>query len=511
VDNAAWWRDAVIYEVYPRSFADSTGDGTGDLPGLTGRLPYLRDLGVDAIWLTPFYRSPMHDGGYDVSDHRDVDPLFGTLEDFDALRARTSELGLRLIVDLVPNHSSTAHPWFVEALAAPPGTAIRERYIFRPGRDGRPPNDWESVFGGIAWERVTDGQWYLHLFDVSQPDFNWRHPDVRADFESILRYWLDRGVDGFRVDVAHGLIKAEGLPDVGHADQMRLRSKAVLPYWDQDDSHEIFRRWRAILDSYPGDRMAVAEAWVSPPTRLSRYITVDEFHQAFNFDFLMAPWSAQAYRAVIDDCLAASAAVGATTTWVLSNHDVRRHRTRLGGSLARARAATLMMLALPGSAYLYQGEELGLPEVLDLPDEARQDPEFFRSGGTNPGRDGCRIPLPWSGTAPPFGFTSAPKAWLPMPPSWAELTVEAQETDPASTLAFYRAALRLRRKYAGGTLSWHDAPPHVLHFTGRGGLRCVVNLGATPAALPRGYHDPLLCSGVPLTGGTLPPDTAAWF
>ncbi len=514
MDSAEWWRDAVIYEVYPRSFADSTGDGTGDLPGLTQRLPYLRDLGVDAVWLTPFYRSPMIDGGYDVADHRDVNPLFGTLADFDDLRSRAHELGLRLIVDLVPNHSSAAHPWFVEALAAAPGSAARERYVFRPGqgRDGHlPPNDWESVFGGLAWERVPDGQWYLHLFDVSQPDFNWRHPEVRAEFESIVRYWLDRGVDGFRVDVAHGLIKAEGLPDVGYADQMRLRSRAVLPYWDQDDIHEIFRSWRVILDGYPGERMAVAEAWVSPPTRLCRYVAADEFHQAFNFDFLTAPWSAAAYREVVDECLAASATVGATTTWVLSNHDVRRHRTRLGGDLARARAATLMMLALPGSAYLYQGEELGLPEVLDLPDEVRHDPEFRRSGGRLLGRDGSRVPLPWSGTAPPFGFTTAPAAWLPAPPSWLDLTVEAQEADPASTLSFYRAALRLRRKYAGGTLTWHDAAPDTLHFTGRGGLRCVINLGTTPVPLPRGYPDPLLTSNGRRTDGMLPPDTTAWF
>jgi alpha-glucosidase len=514
VDNAEWWRDAVIYEVYPRSFADSTGDGTGDLPGLTHRLPYLRDLGVDAIWLTPFYRSPMIDGGYDVADHRDVDPLFGTLADFDALRSRVHELGLRLVVDLVPNHSSTAHPWFVEALASPHGSAIRERYVFRPGRGrtgARPPNDWESVFGGIAWSRVPDGDWYLHLFDPSQPDFNWRHPDVRAEFESILRYWLDRGVDGFRIDVAHGLIKAEDLPDVGYRDQMLRRSEAELPYWDQDDIHEIYRSWRVILDSYPGDRMAVAEAWVSPPERLRRYLAADELHQAFNFDFLTAPWNADGYREVIDACLAASAAVGATTTWVLSNHDVPRHRTRLGGGLARARAATLMMLALPGSAYLYQGEELGLPEVLDLPREVRRDPEFLRSKGKLPGRDGCRVPMPWSGTAPPFGFTAAPAAWLPAPPSWAALTVEAQEADPASTLSFYRTALRLRRKYAGGTLAWHDATPDTLNFTGRGGLRCVVNLGTAPVPLPRGYRDPLLTSSGPLAGGVLPPDTAAWF
>ncbi len=512
MDSVRWWRDAVIYEVYVRSFADDTGDGTGDLPGVTQRLPYLRDLGVDAIWLTPFYRSPMIDGGYDVTDHRDVDPLFGTLADFDAMRSRAHELGLRVIVDLVPNHSSAEHPWFREALAAPPGSPARERYVFRPGQGPNhelPPNDWESVFGGGAWVRVPDGDWYLHLFDASQPDFNWQHPEVQAEFESILRYWLDRGVDGFRVDVAHGLVKAEGLPDVGRPDQMQERSRAVLPYWDQDGIHEIYRSWRAILDSYPGDRMAVAEAWVSPPERLSRYVAADEMHQAFNFDFLTAPWSAEAYREVIDACLTASEKAGATTTWVLSNHDVRRHTTRLG-SLARARAATLMMLALPGSAYLYQGEELGLPEVLDLPDGLRQDPEFIRSGGEMLGRDGCRIPLPWSGTAPPFGFTTAPAAWLPAPPAWELLTVEAQEADPTSTLSFYRRALALRRDRAGGALAWHDAPPDVLHFTGRGGLRCVVNLGHTPVPLPQGYPDPLL-SSAPLVGGTLSPDTAAWF
>ncbi len=510
MEGAHWWRDAVIYEIYVRSFADGNGDGVGDLPGLTQRLPYVRDLGVDAIWLTPFYRSPMIDGGYDVADHRDVDPLFGTLSDFHALLARAHELGLRVIVDLVPNHSSAAHPWFREALAARPGDPVRERYVFRPGRAAdRPPNDWESVFGGVAWERVPDGEWYLHLFDRSQPDFNWRHPAVRAEFTSILRYWLDHGVDGFRIDVAHGLIKAEGLPDVGRPEQMKDRNRSFLPYWDQDDVHEIYRSWRKILDEYPGDRMAVAEAWVSPPDRLRRYVAADELHQAFNFDFLMAPWSAHSYREVIDECLAASAAVGATTTWVLSNHDVHRHATRLG-SLARARAATLMMLALPGSAYLYQGEELGLSEVLDLPDEVRQDPEFLRSGGRMKGRDGCRVPLPWSGATPPFDFTTAPAAWLPAPTSWAALTVTAQEADPTSTLTFYRTALTLRRSRPGGELAWHDAPPDVLHFTGRGGLRCVVNLGGAPVPLPQGYADPLLTSG-PLQERMLPPDTAAWF
>jgi alpha-glucosidase len=510
VDSPAWWRDAVIYEVYVRSFADSDADGVGDLPGLTDHLPYLRDLGVDAIWLTPFYRSPMIDGGYDVADHRDVDPLFGSLADFDKLLSRAHELDIRLIVDIVPNHSSAAHPWFTAALS----DAARDRYIFRPGRgpDGAlPPNDWESVFGGIAWTRVPDGQWYLHLFDPSQPDLNWEHPEVRAEYESILRFWLDRGVDGIRIDVAHGLVKAAGLPDVGYDDQMRLRSKAVLPYWDQDDVHAIFRAWRQVLDSYPGDRMAVAEAWVSPPERLGRYVAADELHQAFNFDFLQAPWSAPDYREVIDSCLAVSSLVGATTTWVLSNHDVQRHATRLG-SLARARAATLLMLALPGSAYLYQGEELGLPEVLDLPDELRQDPEWLRSGGHRLGRDGCRVPLPWSGTAPPFGFSTAPAAWLPAPASWAQLTVAAQEHDPGSTLSLYRDALRLRRALPRDPvpLTWHESPADVLDFTGRGGLRCVVNLGTAPVPLPQGYDHPMLTSG-PLTAGQLPPDSTVWL
>jgi len=511
VERPEWWRDAVIYEVYPRSFADADGDGTGDLPGVTRHLPYLRDLGVDAIWLTPFYRSPMIDGGYDVADFRDVAPTFGTLADIDALLADAHRLGLRVIVDIVPNHTSSAHPWFVDALASAPGSSARERYVFRPGRGAHgelPPNDWESVFGGIAWTRVPDGQWYLHLFDPAQPDLNWEHPEVRAEYESILRFWLDRGVDGFRIDVAHGLIKAEGLPDVGYDDQMRLRSRAILPYWDQDGVHEVFRSWRRVLDSYPGQRIGVAEAWVSPPERLCRYVAADELHQAFNFDFLQARWSAKEYREVIDACLAASGTVGATTTWVLSNHDVQRHATRLG-SLARARAATLMMLALPGSAYLYQGEELGLPEVLDLPAEVRQDPEFLRGGGKRLGRDGCRVPLPWSGDAPSYGFTTAPRAWLPAPPSWAPLTVAAQERDPDSTLSLYRAALRLRRALPAGhpTVTWHDSPADVLDFTGRGGLRCVVNLSTAPVPLPQGYA----LVSAPVPDGTLPPDTAAWF
>ncbi|MDG4833385.1 glycoside hydrolase family 13 protein [Solwaraspora sp. WMMD1047] len=540
-----WWRAAVVYQVYVRSFADGNGDGDGDLRGVHDRLPYLRDLGVDALWLTPFYRSPMIDGGYDVADYRDVDPMFGTLADFDEMITTAHALGLRIIVDIVPNHTSSQHPWFVEARAAAPGSAARERYLFRDGRgaDGElPPNDWESIFGGPAWTRLPDGQWYLHLFDPAQPDLNWHHPEVRAEFEDILRFWLDRGVDGFRIDVAHGMIKADGLPDVGPTAggrQVELLGRARLPYFDQDGVHDIYRAWRPILDSYPGGRMAVAEAWAETPQRLARYIGPDELHQAFNFDFLDATWSADSFRKVIDTALAESTIVGAPTTWVLSNHDKQRHVTRYGDGevgLRRARAAALLMLALPGCVYLYQGEELGLPEVLDLPDELRQDPAFLRTGES---RDGCRVPLPWSGDLPPYDFgpAGAAPSWLPAPDAWRALSVAAQTGDPTSTLELYRAALRIRRSHpalatdlpAAG-LAWLDTEPGVLAFTREGqpgspSLTCVVNLSGAPVTI-EGYGTPLLVSAPHLppqlpqqaspkvqlaASVTLPVDAAAWF
>ena len=517
--TGAWWRDAVIYQVYVRSFADSDGDGEGDLRGVTDRLPYLRDLGVDALWLTPFYTSPLADGGYDVADYRAVDPRFGTLADFDAMLAGAHEAGLRVIVDLVPNHSSSAHPWFVAALAAAPGSAERDRYIFRPGRgpDGaEPPNDWESVFGGPAWTRLPDGEWYLHLFDPAQPDFNWRNQEVRGEFEDILRFWLDRGVDGFRVDVAHGMIKAEGLPDVGHSAQIGLLGRGHLPYFDQDEVHDIYRVWRKILDSYPGERMAVAEAWAETPQRLARYVARDELHQAFNFDFLEATWSAGSFRHVIDASLAEAVLIDAPTTWVLSNHDKKRPVTRYGDGdvgLRRARAAALLMLSLPGSAYVYQGEELGLPEVLDLPEDVLQDPIWARSGHTDRGRDGCRVPIPWSGDAPPYAFTTA-HPWLPMPADWAASTAASQGGDPGSTLELYRAALRERRTLAGaGPVRWLDSPPDTLVFARDPGFVCAVNLGPDPVDLPR--YGRITCASTHLEDNPdrllLPPDTAAWL
>ncbi len=479
-----WWRNAVVYQVYPRSFADGNGDGTGDLIGLRSKLGYLHRLGIDAIWLSPFFTSPLNDGGYDVSDYRDVDPRFGSLTDFDMMIKEAHGLGIRVIVDIVPNHTSSEHPWFKAGL--------RDRYIFRDQ-----PNDWQSIFGGPAWTQVEDGSWYLHLFDPTQPDLDWTNPVVREEFRDILRFWLDRGVDGFRIDVAHGMIKEDGLPSINREGrQVELLGRERLPYFDQDGVHEIYREWRPILDSYGA--IAVAEAWVESPQRLARYIGPDELHQAFNFDFMMASFDAASFREVIDSSLAAAEVVGAPTTWVLSNHDKFRHVTRYG-SLAKARAATLLMLALPGSAYLYNGEELGLEEVLDLPDELREDPAFRRTGES---RDGCRVPLPWSANGPDAWVNP----WLPQPAHWASMTAQVQEDDPSSTLNFYREALKLR-KGLSGDLEWLDAEPGVLRFR-RGGHEVIINVDGGLVPLDR----EVLISSAPLgTDRTLPPATAAWL
>ncbi|KMO97009.1 glycoside hydrolase family 13 protein [Streptomyces roseus] len=520
--GGGWWRDAVIYQVYVRSFADSDGDGIGDLQGVRARLPHLARLGVDAVWLTPFYVSPQADGGYDVADYRAVDPLFGDLSDADELVRSAHALGLRVIVDVVPNHTSERHPWFREALADPAAGA-RDRYHFRPGRGPGgelPPNDWESVFGGPAWSRTSDGAWYLHLFAPEQPDLNWEHPEVAEEFSSVLRFWLDLGVDGFRIDVAHGMVKAPGMPDIGRGAQATLIGTEPLPFFDQDGVHEIHRSWRRLLDSYEGPRIGVAEAWAPTSERLALYVRPDEMHQAFNFRFLNCPWDTSAMRTVIDESLAATASVGATTTWVLSNHDVVRQVTRYGGGargLARARAAALLMLALPGSAYLYQGEELGLPEVADLPDGLRQDPAFLRSAGQDGLRDGCRIPLPWSGERPPYGFGPA-GSWLPQPADWAPLSVAAQTGDPHSTLELYRAALELRRALPGlgspdaGPLTWLPAPEGVLLFT-RPGFACTLNSRSEPLELPAPGRPVLSSAPVETDGRTvlLPPDSCTWW
>ncbi|MEO6790328.1 MAG: glycoside hydrolase family 13 protein [Ornithinibacter sp.] len=568
--DAPWWRDAVIYQIYPRSWADADGDGIGDLPGICARLPYLRDLGVDAVWLSPFYVSPMNDAGYDVADYRTIDPRFGTLTDADTLITTAHDLGLKVVVDLVPNHTSNEHAWFKAALAAGPGSPERERYMFRDGTGeggNEPPNNWPSVFGGKGWTRVAEadgspGQWYLHIFDTTQPDLNWEHPEVREEFQAILRFWCDRGVDGFRVDVAHGLVKKEGLPDfhgaVGLYDEVDTDGPeaadrgaedgngAVLdhgatgdaPMWDQDGVHEIYRGWRKVLEEYGApDRILCAEAWVRPAERLALYVRPDEMHQAFNFDFLDAHWDATALRTVIEATLRSNDDVGAPTTWVLSNHDVVRHASRLGLDqslprpnginaqdpqpdavlgLRRARAATTMMLALPGGAYVYQGEELGLPEHTTMPDDVRQDPTFHHTKGKVVGRDGCRVPMPWVKGAPSQGFGPGDTPWLPQPEAYADLAVDQQVGVPGSTLELYRELLAYRRKhrFGHGSLTWDAlSSAEVIAFRTRAGdggraLLVVTNLGENSVVLPQGR---VLVTSDPLTAdGQLPSDTTAW-
>ncbi|WP_246140017.1 glycoside hydrolase family 13 protein [Protaetiibacter larvae] len=542
-DRDDWWRTAVIYQVYPRSFADSDGDGIGDLPGITHRLPALAELGVDAIWLSPFFTSPQADAGYDVADYCDVDPIFGTLADFDAMLATAHELGLRVLIDLVPNHSSSAHRWFQEALAAPAGSPERARYLFRDGKGALgqlPPNNWESVFGGGAWTRVTEpdgtpGQWYLHLFDSSQPDFDWTNPEVREYFRGVLRFWLDRGVDGFRVDVAHGLAKAPGLPDYTPpaVDGGSMGGNETdAPFWAQDGVHEIYRDWHAVLAAYGPGRILAGEAWVEPLAKLANWVRPDEMHQTFNFSYLETPWEADALRAVVDRSLAAFGGVGAPSTWVLSNHDVIRHATRLGLTppppqgqglgpkseshpdevvgLRRARAATGFMLSLPGSSYLYQGEELGLPEVIDLPDEARQDPSFFRTGGKTYGRDGCRVPLPWEADAPGAGFGPTAESWLPQPVYWPSYARDAQQGVPESTLEFYRSALAARRAHGlgSGTVEWLPSEDPEVLVLRNGAVTVVANTGAGTTPLPAGRV--VLASG-PLGADRIPGDTTVWL
>lgn len=533
-----WWRSAVIYQIYPRSFSDSDGDGTGDLAGIIDRIHHLSDLGIDAIWLSPFFCSPQKDAGYDVSDYCSVDPIFGTLDDFKNLISKAHALNLRVIVDLVPNHSSDQHEWFRKAVLSDPGSPERDRYIFMDSNHAKPdsrPNNWESVFGGPAWTQITEpngapGQWYLHLFDSSQPDLNWQNSEIRDLFRDILRFWLDLGIDGFRVDVAHGLIKKKGFPDketsatpaIGHAG----------PHWDQEAVHEIYRDWRELLDEYGSDRILCAEAWVMPLSRLARYVRPDEMNHAFNFGYLATPWDASALKQVIKDSIRVFGQENAPSTWVLSNHDMVRHVSRFGldcitdpqptgigpnspekpdeaRGLTIARAATMLMLALPGSAYIYQGEELGLPEVIDIPDADRQDPTFFRTNGQRYGRDGCRVPIPWEANKPAFGFNSTGASWLPQPQSFYDLSRDRQEGVKGSTLELYKSLIRLRTEHhlGSGNVEWLSEYGHnVIAFRNRK-IMVIVNLGEKHISLPTGK---MLLSSVDLEKGKLPQNAAAW-
>ena len=530
-----WWRDAVVYQVYPRSFVDADGDGLGDLPGIISRIDYLADLGVDALWISPFYESPLHDGGYDVADYRSVDSRLGTLEDMDRLIDVAHARDLRVIMDIVPNHTSSEHPWFQEVLRSAPGSKEWARYVIRKGSGpahDEPPNNWRSVFHGPGWSPLvladdtkTD-YWYLHLFDDTQPDLDWTNPEVRREFHDVLRFWFDRGVDGFRIDVAHGLAKDPEFPDMDYdaiPETEVLGVTTPAPYWDQDAVHDIYREWRAVAQEFDPERIFCGETWAPTAERLALYQRPDELHTSFNFDYLAAGWDATRMRASIDATVDNHAKVGAPPTWVLSNHDVIRHATRFAPTLdgkpvtkdstvdaerglLRARAATVFMLGLPGSAYVYQGEELGLPEVFDLPDDARQDPLWFRSNGEDVGRDGCRVPIPWTATGPSYGFGPSAQSWLPQPTSWPSFAVDSQQAETGSTLKMYRRALHQRRAepaLGDGPMQWLPSPePDVLalrRFTeeqGQPSVVVVMNMSDTAIHLPKDWGvDVLVTSG----------------
>ncbi|MDN5812126.1 MAG: glycoside hydrolase family 13 protein [Micrococcaceae bacterium] len=559
--HTPWWQDAVIYQVYPRSFADADANGMGDLRGVASKIGYLKKLGVNAVWLSPFYKSPQADAGYDVADYRQVDPLFGTLEDFDDMLARAHAEDIRIIVDLVPNHTSDEHVWFGQALAAAPGSPERDRYIFRDGQGPAgdvEPNNWQSLFGGPAWTRTTNadgspGQWYLHLFDTKQPDLNWENEEVHAEMRSVLRFWLDRGVDGFRVDVAHGMVKAEGLPDWSEKVSMvqgneEAAASATPPYFDQEGVHAIYEEWNAVLAEYDGDRMMVAEAWVEPMERIFRYVRAGEMQQAFNFGFLLAGWNARNIVENVTETLAEAAVVAAPPTWVLSNHDTVRHCSRFGLTdptsfpkgiaaqdeqpdealgAARGRAAALIMFALPGSAYIYQGDELTLPEHTTLPDQLRQDPSFFRTEGAERGRDGCRIPMPWAAGEEGLGFSpvnhdagtqesGAAEPWLPQPESYTRYAADQQVGVEGSAFELYRSLLshRAERELGRGQLDWApaNAPSEgVLSYT-NGTLQVLANLGTKPVEVPAGMS--VLAASAPevcTDDGLLKPDAALWL
>ena len=529
--NPEWWRSSVIYQIYPRSFADGNGDGMGDLIGVTQRLPKLAELGIDAIWFSPFMKSPQKDAGYDVADYCDIDPLFGNLTDFDNLVAEAKRYGIRIIVDLVPNHTSSEHELFKAALAAGPGSAEREMYIFRDGKGANgelPPNNWPSVFGGNAWTRINEadgkpGQWYLHIFDSSQPDLNWQNPKVLDFFDGVLRFWLDRGAAGFRVDVAHGLIKRDGMPDIAVVDttmggakpesEMTLEELEIAnPYWGQSGGHEIIRRWRNILNEYD-DRVMAAEAWVMPLSRMANYVRADEYHQTFNFGYLETPWDRDKLEKVVTESLVEFGKVGAPSTWVLSNHDVIRHATRMAYPLDKlpkqgdgigpknpqpdeamgqriARAASAFMLGLPGGAYIYQGEELGLPEHTTLEGKYREDPTYFRTNGERVGRDGCRVTLPWeAGVNESNGFSTTGKSWLPQPASYAIYARDKQEGVAGSTLELYKRLLKERKALALGAGNFRWAPEfqdkNTLAYINNGVL-VLSNFGPDPVVVPAG-------------------------
>ncbi|CAN2169377.1 AmyA Glycosidases [Candidatus Nanopelagicaceae bacterium] len=550
-----WWRQAVIYQIYPRSFKDSNGDGIGDIKGITSQIDYLSSLNVDAVWLSPFYPSALADGGYDVDDYRDVDPKLGSLADFDEMLSKLHEVGIRVFVDIVPNHSSNRHEWFKEAIAAEPGSAARNRYIFRDGKGPNgelPPTNWPSHFAPSAWSHEsTQGgkfnQWYCHLFAPEQPDFNWDNREIEDDFLKTLKFWADRGVDGFRIDVAHALKKdlSEPLKDQARYPDLVNRKPDENILFDRDEVHEIYKEWRQLFNQYDPPRVAVAESYV-PADRLALYASPEELGQAFNFELLNANFNAHEYKTVVDRAFKQAQSIGSSTTWCLNNHDQMRPATKYGllptvdqirwknsaGTtspidaelgLRSAIAASMFIMALPGCTYIYQGEELGLQEVLGIPEDQIQDPQYLRNHKVDVGRDGCRVPLPWTATGPSYGFGTG-GSHLPQPQWFSEWSIEGESKDSESPLSIFRKALALRKELvAPEEMTWHETGNlHVLHFSRPNGWHCITNFG-------RGHFDltgkgeilhasgPLseagiyLVHGVETSGNDLPPATTVWL
>ncbi|MFZ9628117.1 MAG: glycoside hydrolase family 13 protein [Ilumatobacteraceae bacterium] len=557
--DRAWWRDAVVYQVYVRSFADSDGDGRGDLRGILERLDHLSSLGIDAIWLNPCYPSPQLDHGYDVSDYFDIEPTYGDLTTFDRLVAAARERSIKVLMDVVPNHCSDQHEWFQAALRAAPGSAERARFWFRDGRGEHgelPPNNWMSVFGGPAWSRITEpdgtpGQWYLRTFAAAQPDLNWENPEVHEHFERMLTFWFDRGVEGFRVDAVAVLGKHPGLPDApppppGTAENDVFSHNPYSLF--VESAHDHWRRWRHVIDEYerthPGRQLVtVSEAYTpGKPELLLKFVEPDQFHQSFCFDLLLAPWHRDLIFRAVDDVHRVLGAAGASLTWTLNNHDAQRSVTRYGRADAhlpeswtgnnlvytgapvdlavgtrRARAMIAFVAGLPGSLYLYQGEELGLPEVLDIPDDRREDPIFFQTEGREIGRDGCRVPMPWTDDASTaFGFSPvAAEPWLPQPIDWGRYAAAHQVDDPSSMLSLYREVMAGRRTLThAAPLEWLPRTiDGVLGYV-RGDVAVVLNVSQRQQsieALGTPFTAVVIASDAAATTTSLPPDSAAWY
>ena len=550
-----WWKDAIVYQLYPRSFADNNGDGCGDLEGIRQHLDHLSELGIDAIWLTPCFPSPQRDHGYDVADYFDIEPRYGTLDDFDRLVADASARSIRIMLDVVPNHCSSEHAWFQAALKATPGSPERARYWFRDGKgaDGsEPPNNWRAIFGGSAWTRVTEangspGQWYLHTFTPYQPDFNWYNQDVIDYFDRMLVFWFDRGVEGFRVDAVPTLGKHPDLPDSppappGLTDGQAFAYNIYSHFYKT--GHDVWKHWRTVIDDYerthPGRHLVTISESYGKPEVVLEFLRGDEFHQSFAFDLMLETWLAKPLRKAINDSLEMLAPVGGTPAWTLNNHDTQRIVTRLGRLNAnepaahtgnnlmyvdapvdlelgrrRARAMIALTAALPGALYLFQGEELGLEEYLDMPDGARQDPLFIQTSGKQLGRDGCRVPLPWTTDATTsFGFSPvAVEPWLPQPNDFGEHSAETEGHDPDSMLSFYRTLLS-HRSSVSGDLTWVETGnPDCLAFE-RNGTLVVLNVGAGPVELPAALvaaRSVILASQPGTTPRQLPSDTCVWL